>query len=581
MKKINNNIIFTILITFSAFSFSQDYDEGFLKSLPEDVKTKLIEANTDKKEKEETQYRRPSTFIEKPFEEESDRFGIGIFSMMQTTLMPFNEPNFDGSYILDYGDVLQLQLVGQKSSISTLDIKRDGSINLEEIGKIFLSGLSLDNASDLIKAKVNTAYIGVESFVSLVNVRDIQVIVAGNVFNPGPYTLNGNSNIFHALNVSGGPSESGSFRSINLVRNNEIIQTIDLYDTFVRGKSSFNTRLRSGDLIFVNPVTNLVSIEGAVKRPGVFELLDEEELSVLIEFSNGITNKADKSDIKLFRIAEGNVIEINIEDIKDLNNLVSFDNDKLVIREYPFRSVTINGAVKKPGKYLINQGDGILQLVNRAGGYTDNAYPFGGVLENESTRLINEMAITELHQSFVQAMRSNLMSTSLEEGSGQDSIMGLMADLESTPVSGRVSAEFDLEMLENDESKDIKLQDGDIITIPEFLDHVYIFGEVSSQGTVRYSSDMDLKYYLDQKGGYNDYADQNAVFILHANGETVRAGSKNLFVNSKQYNIYPGSVIFVPRKSTNAFVATQSAQAYAAILGNIGVSLASISVLKE
>ena len=168
--------------------------------------------------------------------------------------MPINEPNFDSSYILDFGDELDLQLVGQKSSITKLAVKRDGSINIEDIGKLNVAGLSLNKAIDLIENKINQSFIGVEVYLTLTGVRDIQIIMAGNVYNPGSYTLNGNSNIFHALSVSGGPSDDGSFRSIDLIRNNKKIETVDLYQTFIYGKPSFNTRLRSGDIIFVNPI---------------------------------------------------------------------------------------------------------------------------------------------------------------------------------------------------------------------------------------------------------------------------------------------------------------------------------------
>ena len=186
MKVINSIILLiTIIFFYTGYSFSQsnEYDDSFLKSLPEDVKEDLLKQKSEKEDLEEVQYRRPSTYIQKPLEdsEPSDRFGIKIFSMMQTTLMPLNEPNFDGSYTLDYGDVLEIQLVGQKSSIEKLPIKRDGSISIEGIGKIFISGLSLQDASDLIKNKINTFYIGIKAFISLVNVRDIQIIVAGNV----------------------------------------------------------------------------------------------------------------------------------------------------------------------------------------------------------------------------------------------------------------------------------------------------------------------------------------------------------------------------------------------------------------
>tara|TARA_A100001388_G_scaffold273852_1_gene256406 strand:- start:2423 stop:4177 length:1755 start_codon:yes stop_codon:yes gene_type:complete len=584
MKKNKTLIIYLSVILFAPLSLTQneEYDESFLESLPEEVREDLLERKKSREDSEEPQYRRPSSFINKPEDiEDSDRFGIKIFSMMQTTLMPLNEPNFDGSYTLDYGDVLEVQLVGQRSSVENLPVKRDGSISLPEIGKIFVSGLPLEEASEIIKSKVNTAFIGVNAYISLVNVRDIQIIVAGNVFNPGPYTLNGNSNLFHALSMSGGPSEIGSFRSIDLIRNGQVIESMDLYETFIYGTSSFGSRLRSGDVVFVRPVSNLVRISGGVRRSGTYELKPTENLDVALQFANGITNKADLSQIKLFRLSGASVAQIAIENIAELSEMNSNDNDKIIIREFPFREVEITGAVENPGKYIVNQGDGILEIVEQAGGYTETAYPFGGVLENLNTEKINEMAISELYTAFLNSISANYSGTQDGTLSG---VIDIMKELKETPVSGRVSAEFDLDKLRANSDLDIKLQDGDKITIPEMLDHVYIYGEVSSQGTVKFQQDKGYQHYIDLKGGFAQNADDKAVFILQPNGETIRVNNaRNLFMTQgkNQIDIYPGSVIFVPRKAGNALVATQTAQAYAAILGNIGVSLASLSVLKD
>ena len=584
MKKNKTLIIYLTVILFAPHSLTQsnEYDESFLESLPEDVREDLLERKQSREDSEEPQYRRPSSFINKPEEvEDSDRFGIKIFSMMQTTLMPVNEPNFDGSYTLDYGDVLEIQLVGQRSSIESLPVKRDGSISLPEIGKILVSGLPLEEASEIIKSKVNTAFIGVNAYISLVNVRDIQIIVAGNVFNPGPYTLNGNSNLFHALSMAGGPSEIGSFRSIDLIRNGKVIESLDLYETFIYGTSSFGSRLRSGDVVFVRPVSNLVRISGGVRRSGTYELKLTENLDVALQFANGITNKADLSQIKLFRLSGASVAQIAIESINELSEIASNDNDKIIIREFPFREVEIIGAVENPGTYIVNQGDGILEIVDQAGGYTETAYPFGGVLENLNTEKINEMAISELYSAFLNSISSSYSGT---QDSSLSGVIDIMKELKEMPVSGRVSAEFDLDKLRANSDLDIQLQDGDKITIPEMLDHVYIYGEVSSQGTVKFQEDKGYQHYIDLKGGFAQNADDKAVFVLQPNGETIRVNNaRNLFMTQGkgEIDIYPGSVIFVPRKAGNALVATQTAQAYAAILGNIGVSLASLSVLKD
>ena len=103
--------------------------------------------------------------------------------------MPINEPNFDSEYILDYGDVLNIQLIGLKNSTDTYEVSRNGSINISDVGNISISGLSLAQASTLIQAKVESIYVGTEAYTSIENMRDINVLVSGNAFNPGIYTL--------------------------------------------------------------------------------------------------------------------------------------------------------------------------------------------------------------------------------------------------------------------------------------------------------------------------------------------------------------------------------------------------------
>ena len=124
--------------------------------------------------------------------------------------MPINEPNLNSTYILDFGDVIEIQIIGQEDSIQEYIINRDGSINISDLGKIVLSGLSLNEASSLIKNKVKNIYIGTEAFITLKNIRDISILISENAYNPGIYTLNGNSNMLHALTMAGGINEFGS-----------------------------------------------------------------------------------------------------------------------------------------------------------------------------------------------------------------------------------------------------------------------------------------------------------------------------------------------------------------------------------
>ena len=577
MKK--NILLLSSLILLTFPLKSQEFDQKFLESLPPDVRQDLLDQTQIRNDAEKPQYRRPSSFIEKKIDNVLDRFGSEIFNSMQTSLMPINEPNFDSDYNLDFGDEITIQLVGQKSEKYTFNIQRDGSIFLPEVGKLYLSGQTLEDSIKIIKENIKKTFIGVEAFISLTNVRDIQVIVAGNVFNPGTYTLNGNSNIFHALNISGGPSDIGSFRSIRLIRNNETIDTLDLYNTFISGEASFNIRLRSGDLIFVDPIFNLVTLVGGFKRPGIYEFLENETFESAMLFGNGLNNLADTSNIKIFSISEGKIEEIFVDDLDSLKNVSSKDGDRLVIGEFKLNEVEIKGAVQNPGKYLINQGSGIEELIELSGGYTKNAYPFGGILENNAAKAINRISQEKLYREFLDRL-SMLASSPDAVGTSFETMITLMNEIKEAPVSGRVSAEFDLDILKNNPDKDVLLQDGDTIVIPELINQVYVFGEVQNQGSTSYIGDKDISFYIDNRGGFKSGADKRSVYILYPDGNTKKI-SKNIFQGKSELEVYPGSIIYVPKKINDNFLITKSAQAYATILGNIGVSLASISVLKD
>ena len=119
-------------------------------------------------------------------------------------------------HIRDNGDVLKVQLIGQINAVELLKINRDGSLNIPDIGKINVAGLSLIEASKIIKSRVDSVLIGTDVYVNLDEIRDVNVLVSGNAQNPGIYTLTGNSNILHALTVAGGVNEFGSYRELIL-----------------------------------------------------------------------------------------------------------------------------------------------------------------------------------------------------------------------------------------------------------------------------------------------------------------------------------------------------------------------------
>lgn len=578
MKKILLLTLF--LITSLAFTQEmEELDEAYLESLPENIRQDVLDEISQREEGDKPVYRRPYTMIYKPEEDEvTERFGDKIFNMMQSSFMPINEPNFDGNYILDFGDILEIQLIGQKNSIEEISIKRDGSVSLPEIGKISVAGLSLENAASTIKSKVNSSFIGVDAFVTLVNIRDIQVLITGDAYNPGIYTLNGNSNLLHALSMAGGISSTGSYRHIDLIRDDEVVESVDLYDVFIHGKSAFGQRLRSGDSILVKPSNGIVNISGAVKRPGNYELNPDESFFDLFNYGNGFSSIADRDSLRIEKLFKEETDYIEVGDIESLKSMFPNPGDRLNIRSFKRKMVKISGAVKTPGTYVISKNETLSSLVKKAQGYNDDAYPFGGVLINKRALLINEEAVERLYKAYI-----NRLVSQGDQLFASQSLPLILEQLKETNVSGRVIAEFDLDVIEISPNKDTSLEDGDEIIIPVKSQQIYIFGEVNNPGATRYNPGYKISEYLISSGGTIDSADDKNIFVVHPNGEVNRINSgirlSNLSNRTNEILIYPGSVIYVPRKIIKD--PTQVASIWAPLVSSMATSITAISVLSN
>jgi protein involved in polysaccharide export with SLBB domain len=605
MKTTKLAILLSMIISVSLHA--QELDQDFLDSLPDDLKEDLIQKNESKEKKANETYRpylyssklsqaeellklkdrlekdlldlerRLATEENLTISEELRLYGADFFNTFQTSFMPINEPNPDSGYMLDVGDILQIQLVGQNDYIEDFLISSDGSINLPDIGKIIVAGLSLNDTSMLIKSKVNSAFISTEAFISLSEIRDVNILVTGNAQNPGIYTLTGNSNILHAISASGGISEFGSLREINLIRDNIIIETLDVYDLLIEGQYNLNKRLRSGDVVFVEARKNIITIDGAINRPAKYEALDDQKLISIIEYANGINRIADFENISLERLVDGLLKTIQVPNDSYFNAINVQDGDSIYIREYPYRQAKISGAVLKPGSYTMAAGETINNLIEKAGGYTENAYQFGAIYLNEDAKKVNELSKEILYQDFL----DNIIAASQQNiGADLTPVVKLTDELNKVEPNGRVV----IDLLNNLTIDLYNIKEGDELIIPERSNVVYVYGETSTEGAVMYVDNQDVEYFVEKSGGYKKFADNESIYILHPNGESQLYRSKrNIFERSpkSEIRIYPGSIIFVPRELDESAPRRLAAQAYVSILGNLGIALASLSAIND
>ncbi len=605
MKTTKLAILSIMLISVSLHA--QEFDQEFLDSLPDDVREDL-ETRSETRAQEGNETYRPYLYSSKlsqaeellslkdrlekdlldlerrldtdenlTISEELKLYGANFFNTFQTSFMPVNEPNPDSGYMLDVGDILQIQLVGQDDYIEDFIINSDGSINLPDIGKIIVAGLSLNDTSRLIKFKVNSAFIGTEAFINLSEIRDVNILVTGNAQNPGIYTLTGNSNILHAISAAGGISEFGSLREINLYRDNVVIESLDVYDLLIEGQYNLKKRLRSGDVVFIEARKNIVTIDGAVNRPARYEALDDQKLISIIEYANGINRNADLENISLERLVDGSLQTISVPNDSYFKAINVQDGDSINIREHPYRQAKISGAVLKPGSYTMAAGETISDLIKRAGGYTENAYQFGAVYLNEDAKKVNELSKDILYQEFL----DNIIAASQQNiGADLTPIVILTEELNNTDSNGRVV----IDLLNDSTINLYGIKDGDELFVPEKNYVVYVYGETSSEGAVMYSENQDVEYFVEKSGGYKKFADNESIYILHPNGESQLYRSKrNIFESSpkKDIKIYPGSIIFVPKELDDSTPRRLAAQAYVSILGNLGIALASLSAIND
>jgi protein involved in polysaccharide export with SLBB domain len=606
MKTTKLAILFTLI---SVSLHAQELDQKFMNSLPDDIRKDLENKNEMQVKKTGETYR-PYLYSSKlsqaeellslkdrlekdlldlnrrlnsgenlTINEELKLYGADFFNTFQTSFMPINEPNPDSGYMLDVGDILQIQLVGQNAYIEDFLISSDGSINIPDIGKIIVAGLSLNDTSKLIKSKVNSAFIGTEAFISLSEIRDVNILVTGNAQNSGIYTLSGNSNILHAISAAGGISEFGSLREINLLRDNIIVESLDVYDLLIEGQYNLKKRLRSGDVVFIEARKNIITIDGAINRPAKYEALDGQKLISIIEYANGINRIADLENISLERLVDGLLKTIPVPNDSYFEAINVQDGDSIYIREYPYRQAKISGAIFKPGSYTMAAGETINDLILKAGGYTDNAYKFGAIYLNEDAKSINEQSKEILYQEFL----DNIIAISQQNIGGNfdlTPIVKLTGEIKNTAPNGRVVID-----LLNDGSIDLyNIKEGDELFVPERNNVVYVYGEISTEGAVMYSDNQDVEYFVEKSGGYKKFADNESIYILHPNGESQLYRSKrSIFERSpkSEIRIYPGSIIFVPKALDESTPRRLAAQAYVSILGNLGIALASLSAISD
>ncbi|MFY7994822.1 MAG: SLBB domain-containing protein, partial [Sediminibacterium sp.] len=308
-------------------------------------------------------------------------FGAELY----TSLAPSFEPNMKMATPLNYtlgpDDVIQVSVFGIQEYSGELPVSPEGAIAVPNVGQIKVAGMTIEAATQKIRSTLGgSVYRTIQSggsklSVSLTKIRSIKVTVIGSN-RPANYNLSSLSTVFNALYVAGGPNAYGSFREIELVRNNKVERKIDLYKLLLYGDQTDNISLRDNDVIRIPAYKRRLEIQGQVKRPGIFELLPGESFQDVLQFASGFTDTAYRSSVKVFQYSdkERKVLDLKAEEFKTYQ---PGSGDLVVVNRVLNRfqnRVKIAGAVYRPDTYQLTAQLRVADLIRKAEGLTEDAF---------------------------------------------------------------------------------------------------------------------------------------------------------------------------------------------------------------
>lgn len=402
-------------------------------------------------------------------------FGSEFFSNANLTFEPNMRTATPSNYVLGVDDELSIDIYGFSEKTSKYKINTEGQIRIPNIGPVVLAGLTIEEAKTKLRNVMAKTYPGLKTGntflqVSLGQIRSIRVTLIGEVKQPGTYELSSLATLANALYASGGPAANGSFRKIDLIRNGKKMVTFDLYDFLLNGDLTKNLLLKDDDIIKVHPYAVRLFVNGAVKRPAIYESEPNETLATVIEkYAAGFADSANKNKITIQRFGDLGKSILNVE-YNQINKFSIKSSDSVVVGAVPKRfenRAIVAGAVFYPNSYSVS------------------SYPTLGALIKAAQ--LKENAFSGRALLFRTNASKDTMVTAVNLNSAADLSMSLRND-------------DSLHVYNKSELRELRF--------------VTITGELNLPGTFAYAEGMRLEDLILLGGGLKDRASLKEVEVL-------------------------------------------------------------------
>ena len=404
-------------------------------------------------------------------------FGSELFLKSSLVFEPNIRIATPSSYVVGPDDELVVNVFGYSEMRYNLDVNENGEVYIPSVGPIYVSGLTLEQATEKIKSKLaSTIYRAISSGqtrvqIKLGKIRSIRVTVIGEVYKPGTYTISSLTTLYNVLYLCGGPSNLGSYRQIEVIRGNKLVKKADLYDFLCKGIQKDNILLQEGDVIRIPYYDNRVNVLGSIKRTGKYEMLTGENVENLLSYCGGFNAMAYKSGLVVIRIAEKEKKVLEIKESSFSKFTIRNGDDYYIsnLQNVVLDKITITGSVYRPGNYEADSTSTLKSLLEKSGGLLEVAY-------------MERVNIFRLEKG----RQPSILSVNL------DSIMNNQLDISlNKSDSVHVYSIFDF-------------KDNQFVTI---------LGNIRKSGRVQWRENLTIKELLLEAGGINDLGDSSSIEI--------------------------------------------------------------------
>ena len=283
-------------------------------------------------------------------------------------------------YVLGTGDVMQIELWGFKYWSKSYVIGENGNINIKGYTNIFVKGLTLKQARGLIASRLGVKGNTSSLAVTVTRPRMVSVTILGEVFNPGTYTLPATNSAFNFLVAMGGPTNIGSVRNIYIKRDGLIKDSFDLYEYYNKTLHTRDVYLQNGDYVIVGPLANTALIGGAVRKPGLYEIKNSDNLSQAIAMAGGTLKNAYLRDIVIsrFKGSKYETISVNYDSLRRRGVVFNLTGvDQITFKQISASlkvAISVTGGVSVPGSYKLKSKMRVSGVIKNANGLSNDAY---------------------------------------------------------------------------------------------------------------------------------------------------------------------------------------------------------------